>query len=239
MTESAALFKRCMLDAAAADMKELDAEMTVPTDFSAAHARKMSGILGFRVHSYSIAKRALIVIIAAALLLTGCSVAVYFGTSRNVEVAFRSGGRSIEITFSGDGVVISDGAWGIDEYMEFGYVPEGIELEYARSDKHRNSLMYKGQEKYGIIRFEQFVASKIRYSFTYYNWGDLYKIYYKDYEILVYGTGSDKVYAWTDGVYGYFMHFMFPTERDDMAISIIEGLRPMTPPSNVENGETS
>ena len=101
MTESAALFKRCMLDAAAADMKELDAEMTVPTDFSAAHARKMSGILGFRVHSHSIAKRALIILIAAAFLLTGCTVAVYFGTSRNVEVVFRPGGRSIEITFSG------------------------------------------------------------------------------------------------------------------------------------------
>ena len=238
MTESAALFKRCMLDAAAADMKELDAEMTVPTDFSAVHARKMSGILGFRVHSHSIAKRALIILIAAAFLLTGCTVAVYFGTSRNVEVAFRPGG-TVEITFSGDGVVISDGAWAIDEYMEFGYVPEDFKLEYGRSDKHRNSLIYKSQGKYGIIRFEQFVASKIRYSFTYYNWGDLYKIYYKDYEILVYGTGSDKVYAWTDGVYGYFMHFMFPIERDDMAISIIEGLRPMTPSENAENGEIS
>ena len=239
MTESAALFKRCMLDAAAADMKELDAEMTVPTDFSAAHARKMSGILGFRVHSHSIAKRALIILIAAAFLLTGCTVAVYFGTSRNVEVVFRPGGRSIEITFSGDGVVVDDGAWSIEEYMEFGYVPEDFKLEYGRSDKHRNSLIYKSQEKYGIIRFEQFVASKIRYSFTYYNWGDLYKIYYKDYEILVYGTGSDKVYAWTDGVYGYFMHFMFPIERDDMAISIIEGLRPMTPSEDAENGEIS
>lgn len=236
MTESAALFKRCMLDAAAADMKELDAEMTVPTDFSAAHARKMSGILGFRVHSHSIAKRALIILIAAAFLLTGCSVAVYFGTSRNVEVAFRPGG-TVEITFSGDGVTVYEDKWEIKDYMEFGYVPEGIELEYARSDKHRNSLMYKGQEKYGIIRFEQFVASKIRYSFTYYNWSDIYKIYYKDYEILVYGTGSDKVYAWTDGVYGYFMHFMFPIERDDMAISIIEGLRPMTPQEDAENGE--
>lgn len=238
MTESAALFKRCMLDAAAADMNELDAEMAVPTDFSAAHARKMSGILGFRVHSYSIAKRALIVIIAAALLLTGCSVAVYFGTSRNVEVAFRPGG-TVEITFSGDGVVISDGAWGIDEYMEFGDVPAGFELEYGRTDTHRNSLMYNNHEKYGIIHFEQFVASKIRYSFTYYNWGDVYKIYYKDYEILACDTGNGgKLYCWTDGVYGYFMHFMFKTDRDDLAISIIEGLRPMTP-SNVENGETS
>lgn len=237
MTESAALFKRCMLDAAAADMNELDAEKAVPTDFSAAHARKMSGILGFRVHSRSIAKRALIILIAAAFLLTGCTVAVYFGTSRNVEVVFRPGGRSIEITFSGDGVVVEDGAWSIEEYMEFGYLPEDFKLEHGRSDKHRNSLTYISQGKYGIIRFEQFVASKIRYSFTYYNWGDVYKLYYKDYEVLVYDIGGEKIYCWTDGVYGYFMSFMFPTERDDLAISIIEGLRPMTPQEDAENGE--
>lgn len=239
MTESAALFKRCMLDAAAADMKELDAEMMVPTDFSAAHARKMSVILGFRVHSHSIAKRALIIIIAAAFLLTGCTVAVYFGTSRNVEVVIGTG--SVTVTFSGDGVTVYEGKWQINEYMEPGYMPEGFELVGSNKGQWRHSLVYRNPNiGYGMISIEQFVASKIRYSFSFNEKGDLYKIYYKDYEILTCDNGDGgKTYCWTDGDYGYFMHFMFPTERDDMAIRIIEGLRLITPPEDAENGEIS
>lgn len=164
------------------------------------HLKKMSEILGFDVTrnrpvSRSRKKMWVAILIAAALLLMGCTAYVYRKEIKGFVMEIYK--EHADVKFSD--VDLENVPKTIEDKYTLGYVPEGFVLveEIADFDITYQKFCNEAGESIvfwqGILNEESFVVDVER--------GTIDVIEYGGYEILTKTTETIKTYAWNDGKY--------------------------------------
>ncbi len=191
------LFAKALSDAFASRVEEELAGCNEDDACSLSHYRKMSKILGFNVvpeKILSLRKRIAIVVLAAALLLVGCTAIVFGDEIKTLfEKIFDT-----HVFATYDEEERSNGSV-ITEFYVPTYVPEGYELISKNVSPIR--VIYKFENDSGkALMFEQYLMNGVKHRFDNETGGsqiiqiDDYKIYYRI-------SGLRHSYVWSDYKY--------------------------------------
>lgn len=204
------LFKDALKNAFAEKYGEELEKNAESADCSEEHMRRMSRILGFRVgkreNRLSRKTKIIITILAAAMVLSGCSTLVY--RERISTYVERSSINSIILSHRSE----ADRPY-ISEAYEITFVPAGYELEYEHID--RSGVYYEW--KNGIGSTVCFTQSKPNTAYTFKgNKNDITTIEHNNYTIYRIKNNSNTRsynYIWTDGKYSLSLSSDLPIKN--------------------------
>lgn len=158
------IFSRAVIDGFEEKYREgLAVSASESGEFSRAHARRMSSIIGSKVKyvadKHTRIKRAVAAaLIAAALLLAGCAAIVYKEQIGDFFVEIR------DTYIKGDFIKDEDANNQIiEEYYTLTYVPEGYELVEEYSDAFGAQSVWKNDKEKSII-FDQSPINSVKYT---------------------------------------------------------------------------
>ncbi len=215
------IFSRAIVDGFEEKYREGIALSAFESDaFSRAHARRMSSILGSRVKyvpdKRTRIKRAVAVaLIAAAILLAGCTAIIYKEQIGDFFVEIHE--TFIKGSFANEE---STNDQIIEEYYTLTYVPEGYELVEEICGDNIVRYIWKNDKENSII-FEQGSINSVKYSidgengltntFNY----DQYTVYYR----IIDNTGY---YIWNNEKYAFSLYCHTDVSEEEFK-RIIEG----------------
>ena len=185
---------------------------------SVEHVSRMEAIMTDGLKAIQSRKRkswVVALLVAAALLLTACTVYAYRGEIRDfiekiyeerIRVTFYDPDKEIEYII-------------ITEYYTLGYVPEGYVLESEHRFPSTNKSKWMNQQGDYIV-FEQHLLDGSNYSMDS-EYGQVSVIVCG--EINVYCLISDiTCYTWNDGMYGYKIYSSVKLSDDELTRMIFE-----------------
>ena len=180
------------------------------------HYEKMSEILGFKVKApRRITKKGMAaILLAAALLLTGC--AVFRNEIRDFFVEIYE--TFVKVTFDKE----QDEILNISDAYKLSFMLEG----YTQTDEKITPSMvrykYMNAEEH-IITFEQIPLDGSNYRLDA-NHGDYIFMTIGEYRILYKYTDQKYLYIWNDGKYAMSLHSDVALTEDDIA-NILDGIK--------------
>ena len=190
-------------------------------EFTRTHARRMSSILGSRVKYLPdkrtrIKRAALAALIAAAILLAGCTAIVYKEQIGDFFVEIR------DTYIKGDFIKDEDeNNQIIEEYYTLTYIPEGYELVEEYSDAFLAQSVWKNDKEKSII-FEQRPINSVKYTIDGENgFTDTYILG----ENTVYCRIIDETYyyIWNNEKYAFSLYSDTKINEEEI-IQIIDGI---------------
>lgn len=223
VTENAALFKKCLISVLNEESDAIVARKAAGGAFSGAHARRMSAILGFKVRNYSIAKRALIIIIAAAFLLTGCTAAiVYRAKGRQMHISDFYG-SSVSVWFSDTDLRdLGAGDIAIGDRYEFSYMPENISGGYYVYGSRISMYVYTLDHKSPFVIRQMTLDSSVVFDLER---GNARTLEFDGQKVFVYDRTDGCQFVWNDGKY-MFWALAMDVIPDGEIVKIVSGVVP-------------
>lgn len=216
------IFSRAIVDGFEEKYREGIALSAFESDaFSRAHARRMSTILGSRVKYFPdkrtrIKRAALAALIAAAILLAGCTAVVYKEQIGDffVEIfeTYIKGGFGNEES-------VNDQI--IEEYYMLTYIPEGYELVEETRSIYKAKCVWKNDKEASII-FEQYPINSVRYTID----GDqgITNIYtYSEYTVYCRIIDETYYYIWSNEKYAFSLYSDTEINEEEI-VQIIDGI---------------
>ena len=185
---------------------------------SVEHVSRMEAIMTDGLKAIQSRKRkswVVALLVAAALLLTACTVYAYRGEIREfIEKVYE---ERIRVTYyDAEQEPVGDI---ITEYYTLGYVPEGYVLESEQRYPAANRIKWINDEN-DFIDFEQHILDGSNYSMDS-EYGQASVIVCG--EINVYCLISDiTCYTWNDGMYGYKIYSSVKLSDDELTRMIFE-----------------
>lgn len=221
------LFRKAVTEAF---VRKFDRELTdcpFSADCSETHVRRMEAIMadGLKVIQRRKCKNWVVaLLVAAALLLTACTVYVYRGEIRAyIERVYE---ERIRVTYYDPDNEIEYSI--ITEYYTLGYVPEGYVLESEQRFPTVNNCSWKNKQG-NYIFFEQHILDGFNTSMDSEN-GQPSVIICEEFEVYCL-IAEVSTYMWNDGMYAYKIR---SSEKisDDELVQIISGLHISNESSN-------
>ncbi len=215
------LFAKALSEALSREYCEELAECTETAECSLSHYKKMSKILGFNVvpesKKLSFKKKLVIAILAAALLLAGCTAAIFGNEIKGLfEEVFDT---FVAATY--DEEKHSTGAI-ITEYYKPTYLPIG----YALDDRivSPTQAIYKYKDDSGnLLQFEQILTSGYGYIFDN-NSEETLIVEVENLKVYYRFSSEYYHYIWNDGVYGFRLTSQYEIPINEIAM-IISGIK--------------
>lgn len=215
MTESdKELFKRALTEGISNRIDRQIAECTEPVTPSPAHLAAMRKII--KSSSKAITMRRLIaILVAAAMLLTGCAI-VYRNEIRDfIEEIYES---FVKVNFSDT----DDTGKRIEDIYELTYIPEGYELEFSLQEPIGVRYTYVNSNGNRIVFLQELLDTTSFYAdiengYTQIVGISLYDVYCKD-------TKEHFYYMWNDGKYMFRLTIEAQISTAELK-SIIEGIK--------------
>lgn len=216
------LFKKALWEASCNVYERELAACTENAKCSRRHYAKMRKILGVAVlpatnRSMMIRRRVVAALIAAVLLLTGCTAYAYREEIREfIETVFED---YIRVSYR-DTQEPTDSKV-IDQYYTLGYVPEGYEL--TKTFERPTQARYKWNNPEGAyIMFEQCHVDSTMFLLD--NEIESWEVVRIGNREIYYRFSEVHYYLWNDGVYAYKL--TISTQWDEQELNcIIENLR--------------
>ena len=216
------LFRRALIEASCNVYDRELAECTEDAKCSRRHYAKMRKILGVTIlpatsRKMQIKRRVLAALIAAVMLLTGCTAYAYREDIKDfIETVLDD---YIRVSYN-DGEKPASSAT-ISEYYTLGYVPEGYELVKCLEQSYRNREEWENSAGDYIVFVQYCIENALLGLDTESEDWELVKV--GDHEVYCRCVGIN-YYIWNDGKYAY--QLTLSTELPDQEmISIIEGLK--------------
>ncbi len=214
------LFAQAICEALAGKYDEELADCTEKAECSLEHYKKMSEILGFDVvpkrRKPAIGKRIAIVILAAALLLVGCTAIIFRHEIKQlIEEVFDT---FTVATYDEDRDSIGSG---ITDYYAPTYIPDG----YIKVNEIKNSahVLYEFENEEGdVLRFQQYLLNGTAHRFDYEELS-LKEIRINNAAISCRFYNEAHNYIWNDGFYGYVIVAKHELSFEELS-KIINGL---------------
>ncbi len=200
-SENMKLFQQALWEATGNVYDRELAECTEDAKCSRRHYAKMRRILGVAVlpattRAIRIKRRVIAALVAAVLLLTGCTVYAYREKIRTLmETIFDN---HVEVKYN-EGEELPTEAT-ISEYYTLGYVPEGYELTKTFELPVQAQYMWSGQDG-AYILFEQCHVDSGLFGFD--NEIDGWIIVQIGNHNVHHCVSNAYYYLWNDGVYAY------------------------------------
>ena len=186
-------------------------------DCSAEHTRAMEAIVAEAAQSKKRKAWIVALLVAAAMLLTACTVYVYRGEIRDfIEKVYE---EHIRVTYHEDDQAPKTGV--ITEFYTLGYVPEGYVLKSEQCLANVTQSMWVNQQS-EYITFEQHILDGANF-FMDSEHGQTNIIICGDVEVYCLITNSS-CYTWNDGVYVYRI-YSSEILSDDELEQIISGMQ--------------
>lgn len=212
------LFRRAVTEAFIRKFDRELADCPFSADCSEAHVSRMEAIMTDGLKAIQSRKRkswVVALLVAAALLLTACTVYAYRGEIRKfIEKVYE---ERIRVTYyDAEQEPVGDV---ITEFYTLGYVPEGYVLENERRFPSTNKSKWMNKQGDYIV-FEQHLLDGSNYSMDS-EYGQVSVIVCG--EINVYCMISDiTCYTWNDGMYGYKIYSSVKLSDDELTRMIFE-----------------
>ena len=212
------LFRRALTEAFIRKFDRELADCPFSADCSDQHVSRMEAIMTDGLKAIQSRKRkswVVALLVAAALLLTACTVYAYRGEIRDfIEKVYE---ERIRVSFYDAEVEIEGGV--ITEFYTLGYVPEGYVLESEQRYPRVNRSKWINQQG-DYLTFEQHVLDGSNYSMDS-EYGQVSVIGFG--EIKVYCLLSDiSFYTWNDGMYAYKIYSPDEISNDELTRMISE-----------------
>ena len=188
---------------------------------SEGHYQKLSEIFGFEVKKPKIKRKTIrrtvaAILIAAALLLAGCTAVVYKEKIGNFfTTAFETYIKGYFVNDDSENNSI------IEEYYILTYVPEGYEL--TENNESSIWIQYKWKNAHNdMIVFEQVIIDTTRFTLDTEN-GNSSAVEYAG--ITIYCQTIDKYnyYVWCDEKYSYLLKISTEMEKENLYL-ILDGI---------------
>lgn len=193
------LFRRAVTEAF---IRKFDRELEdcpFSADCSEAHVSRMEAIMTDGMKAIQSRKRkswVVALLVAAALLLTACTVYAYRGEIREfIEKVYE---ERIRVSFYDADQQLKTG--NITEYYTLGYVPEGYVLESEQRYPAANRIKWINDEN-DFIDFEQHILDGSNYSMDS-EYGQASVIVCGEFEVYC-SMAEVFNYMWNDGMYAY------------------------------------
>ena len=209
------LFKQALNEGISNRFDAMAAECTDTIECSEHHTRTMETIVygktEFKRTCSSKKKRLIALLVAAALLLTGCGI-LFRHEIREIFEDFY-----VKLTYRGEDISGNE----IEDVYQLGYVPEGYSLKYERIRLVRVQYEFRNQDK-EYICFEQ-QPMKSAHFFV-----DIEKGYcqieeIESYEIYYRYADKKHVFVWSDGKYSMQLSSSAELSNDELLL-ILEGM---------------
>lgn len=200
-SENMKLFQQALWEATGNVYDRELAECTEDAKCSRRHYAKMRKILGVAVlpattRAIKIKKRVIVALVAAVLLLTGCTVYAYREKIREfIETVFEDYVRVTYHNGEEDPVEAT-----ISEYYTLGYVPEGYELTKTFELPVQAQYMWSGQDGAYILLEQCHVDSGL---FVMDNEIEGWEVMQIGNHNVHHCVSNAYYYLWNDGVYAY------------------------------------
>lgn len=190
------------------------------TDCSDAHTRAMEDIAADGIKAEQSRKRKawiVALLVAAAVLMTACTVYAYRGKIRDfMEKVYE---ERIRVTYYDADQKLKTG--NITEFYTLGYVPEGYVLKSEQQFSATNKIKWVDEQGNYII-FEQHILDGSNYSMDS-EYGQTGVIICGEYEVYCLITDVP-CYTWNDGVYAYKISSSKEVSDDELS-RIIAGMQ--------------
>lgn len=193
------LFRRAVTEAF---IRKFDRELEdcpFSADCSEAHVSRMEAIMTDGLKAIQSRKRkswVVALLVAAALLLTACTVYAYRGEIRDfIEKVYE---ERIRVSFYDADQQLKTG--NITEYYTLGYVPEGYVLESEQHWAGMSKTKWKNEQDHYIV-FEQYILDGANFSMDS-EYGQASVIICGEFEVYCL-TSDISFYTWNDGMYVY------------------------------------
>ena len=216
------IFSRAVIDGFEEKYREgLAVSASESGEFSRAHARRMSSIIGCRVKyvpdKHTRIKRAVAVaLIAAALLLAGCAAIVYKEQIGDFFVEIH------DTYIKGDFIKDEDANNQIiEEYYTLTYVPEGYELVEEHSNAFFAQSVWKNDKEKSII-FDQSPINSGKYSIDGEH-GSTIILNYDQYTVYCRIIDETYYYIWNNEKYAFSLYSDTEIKEEEI-IQIIDGI---------------
>ena len=148
-------------------------------------------------------------LVAAALLLSACTVYAYRGEIRGfVEKIYD---EYVHVTYRDSDEAGREGE--IEEFYTLGYVPEGYELVEQVSKTFLNKYMWETSNGDFLI-FEQYDLSNADFLMDSED-GDTSMLFFGEYAVYCWDSNM-AVYMWNDGQYVYKIKSDYPISDDEL-----------------------
>lgn len=216
------IFSRAVIDGFEEKYREgLAVSASESGEFSRAHARRMSSIIGSKVKYVAdkhtrIKRAALAALIAAALLLAGCAAIVYKEQIGDFFVEIR------DTYIKGDFIKDEDANNQIiEEYYTLTYVPEGYELVEEISSIYIARYVCTNKEGISII-FTQSPLASVKYSIDGEH-GLTNTLNYDQYTVYCRIIDETYYYIWNNEKYAFSLYSNTEINEEEI-IQIIDGI---------------
>ena len=216
------IFSRAVIDGFEEKYREgLAVSASESGEFSRAHARRMSSIIGSKVKyvadKHTRIKRAIAAaLIAAALLLAGCAAIVYKEQIGDFFVEIR------DTYIKGDYNKDEDANNQIiEEYYTLTYVPEGYELVEEYSNVFLAQSVWKNDKEKSII-FDQTPINSVKYSIDGEH-GLTNTFIYDQYTVYCRIIDETYYYIWNNEKYAFSLYSDTEIKEEEI-IQIIDGI---------------
>ncbi len=215
------LFAKALCEALSREYHEELADCTETSECSMSHYRKMSKILGFSVvpktKESMFKKRLIIAVLAATLLLAGCTAAIFRNEIKSLfEEVFDT---YIFATFDEQGDSKKDA---ITEFYVSTYVPEGYKLVNEVTSPIQ--VLYRYENAQGKkIKLEQYLLNGVKHRFDNEN-ETTDKIKVENYTVYYRISEKSHNYVWNDGKYTIVLISDEQIEKEEL-IKIVNGFQ--------------
>ena len=213
------LFGKALLEGITEKFREELEESKENKICSSEHYNKISNIIGHKIRkNNNFRKRTLIaIIVAAVLLLSGCTIYIYRNEIRDFIVEIYE--SFIKVSYDEDGQ--SEGEY-IKEYYALSYVPDGFEL--INEDKTPLMVLYEWEnQSKNSLKFEQFLLDGSNFYLDNEE-GYTSVIEYKEFTIYYHSTDTNYKFIWNDGYYIMVLSSSIPISEENL-YQIIDGVK--------------
>ena len=221
MTAEKQLFKSAILEALSQKYEQELAECREDAKCSKEHYLRISEITGLPLarvmgKQRSLRRTFVAVLIAAALLLAGCTAYVYRNTIKEFfEEVYDT---HIKLSYSGEQ---TDNELYIKEFYSLSYVPEGYQL--VREVKNEVCVRYIWESKSGdTLVFQQSLINESDF-FLDSDTEDMQCIEYNGVFVYLRSVDNLWIYLWNDGKYGMYIDSDQKLSDDELE-KIIDGI---------------
>jgi hypothetical protein len=216
------IFSRAVIDGFEEKYREgLAVSASESGEFSRAHARRMSSIIGSKVKYDAdkhtrIKRAALAALIAAALLLAGCAAIVYKEQIGDFFInVFDTYIKGYFVSEDSENNSI------IEEYYTLTYVPEGYELVDELSTQAFSRFRWNNNN-YKMIVFEQYLLDTTQFTLNAES-GYTSVVEYADLILYCRTIDNYKYYIWCDDNYSYSLKVCVEIDDNEL-YQILDGV---------------
>ena len=213
------LFRKALIEVFAEKYDNALAKSDDDVVCSEAHMRAMEEIVAQAVRNGQKKNRRrwlITLLVAAALLLSACTVYAYRGEIRGfVEKIYD---EYVHVTYRDSDEVGWEGE--IEEFYTLGYVPEGYELVVHERSTFINRSKWSSNDGSFIV-FEQYDLSGVNFSMSIED-SEASVYICGEYEVYCW-TRSGAVYMWNDGYYAYKIKASSPIPNEEL-VELVNGV---------------